>query len=106
MATRRWIRDPLALAVSALASYRLTRLMTTDHLPPAEKARTWLEERTPGNYAVLWTCPWCFSFWTSAAIVAVGEIAERKGRRNTFLLALMPWALSTVAGMIAEREIG
>jgi hypothetical protein len=105
MATRRWIRDPLALAVSALASYRLTRLMTTDHLPPAEKARTWLEEKTPGNYAVLWTCPWCFGAWVSLGVTLAAEVADRKGRPDVFLLAAMPWALSTVAGMIAEREI-
>lgn len=101
---QRWTRDPWTVAVAALAAYRLTRLVTTDHLPPAVKLRQWLSERTPGGYAALWSCPWCFGFWTSGAVTVLAELADRHGRRDAFLLAAMPWALSAVGGMIAERE--
>lgn len=101
---QKWVSDPWTVTVAALAAYRLTRLVTTDHLPPAVKLRTWLSDNTPGDYAVLWTCPWCLGFWTSGAVAVLAELADRHGRRDAFLLAAMPWALSAVGGMIAERE--
>lgn len=101
---RRWTSDPVALTVTALASYRLTRLVTADHLPPAVRLRAWLSDHTPDEYAMLWSCPWCFGFWTSAALTATAELADRKGHRHTFLLAAAPWAISTVAGFLAEQE--
>jgi hypothetical protein len=105
MAKRRWTRDPVALVVAALASYRLTRLVTTDHLPFVVDARNKLERATPLKYQMLWTCPWCFGFWSALAVTVTGEIAERRGHRDAFLLAATPWAISTVSGMIAEREV-
>lgn len=90
--------------MAALAAYRLTRLVTTDDLPPAVKLRQALADKTPDEYAMLWSCPWCFGFWTSGAVAALAELADRRGRRDAFLLAAMPWALSAVGGMIAERE--
>lgn len=106
MAKRRWIRDPLTIAVAALVSYRITRLVTTDHLPVVVDLRNRLERGTPLHYQMLWTCPWCFGFWSALAVTVTAEIADRTGHRDTFLLAAMPWALSAVSGTIAEREVG
>lgn len=105
MATRRWFRDPATLVVTALAAYRLTRLITTDHLPPMVKARDWLEDRTPDAYSMLWTCPWCIGFWVSAAVVTLGEVADRNGHMDKARVVLLPWALSTVTGVLAEHEV-
>lgn len=101
----RWTRDPWATLVAALAAYRLTRLVTTDDLPPARKLRALLSEKTPDEYAALWSCPWCFGFWSAAAVAGLAELADRRGRLDTFLLAAMPWALSAVGGLLAEREV-
>lgn len=101
----RWTRDPWTVTVAALAAYRLTRLVTTDHLPPAVKLRNWLSDNTPGDYAVLWTCPWCFGAWVSLGVTTAAEFADRRGHRDAFLLAAMPWAISTVSGFLAEREV-
>jgi hypothetical protein len=38
-------------------------------------------------------------------VTGAAELADRRGRRDTFLLAAMPWAVSTVAGLLAEREV-
>ncbi|MGL4809894.1 MAG: hypothetical protein ACRC4O_14205, partial [Giesbergeria sp.] len=35
----KWMRDPVALTVNALAAYRLTRLWTRDSLPPLPRVR-------------------------------------------------------------------
>lgn len=102
---RRWTSDPITLTAAALTTYRLTRLVTTDDLPPAVRLRGWLADHTPDEYAMLWSCPWCLGFWTSAAVTAVAELADRAGHRDKFLLAAMPWALSAVSGLIAEREL-
>lgn len=83
----------------------MARLVTTDDLPPVRNAVRWLDRRTPAEYAILWSCTWCVSFWTSVAIVGAGELAHRHKRRNLFLVALLPWAFSTVSGVLADREI-
>lgn len=106
MAKRRWTRDPLTIVVAALASYRITRLVTNDHLPVVVDLRDRAERVTPVRYQMLWTCPWCFGFWSALAVTVTAEVADRKGRRDTFLLAAMPWALSAISGTIAEREVG
>lgn len=98
------MRDPWTVAVAALAAYRLTRLVTTDDLPPARALRDVLADNTPEAYAMLWSCPWCFGFWTSLAVTGLAEAADRCGKRDAFLLAALPWAISAVGGMIAERE--
>lgn len=100
-----WTRDPWTVLVAALASYRVTRLITTDHLPPAEKFRDWAADRMPAGYETLWTCPHCVGFWVAAATAATAEVFDRKRRRPLFLLLAMPWAISTVTGAIAEREV-
>lgn len=108
MAGRRadsWTRDPWTALIATLASYRVTRLITTDHLPPAEDLRNWLADRTPEGYDTLWACPWCLGFWVAAATAALAELADRKRKRKLFLLLAMPWAISTVTGAIAEREV-
>lgn len=102
----RWTSDPWTALVAALASYRVTRLITTDHFPPAERFRDWATDRMPDGYEVLWSCPHCVGFWVAAATAATAEVLDRKRKRPLFLLLAMPWALSTVSGMIAERELG
>jgi hypothetical protein len=105
MARRRWTRDPWTVIVAALASYRITRLVTADHLPPMQKLRDTLTEKTPAGYDILWTCPWCCGWWVSLALTGAAELADRHGHRDAFLLAAMPWAVSTVAGLLAEHEV-
>jgi hypothetical protein len=100
-----WTRDPWTALVAALASYRVTRLITTDHFPPAERFRDWATDQMPDGYEVLWSCPHCVGFWVAAATAATAEAFDRKRKRHWFLLLAMPWAISTVSGVIAEREI-
>jgi hypothetical protein len=100
-----WTRDPWTVAVAALASYRLTRLATTDDFPPAVRARDALAKRTPAGYDMLWSCPWCLGAWIAAGVTAAAELAGRRKRRDLFLLAAMPWAISAVTGLLADREV-
>jgi hypothetical protein len=103
-----WRRDPCALLATALTVHRVTRLLTVDEFPPVEAARAWLEHRLPDDYRHGVTCAWCVSWWVAVAAVAIAEgltrrYGPRRGRDRWLLLAL-PWALSSTAGLLAERE--
>lgn len=105
---RPWYRDPVALVVDTLAVARLTRLVTADTWPPAEQARRAVYDRVEAH-APGWghgiDCPWCMSPWIAAAVVALHETAARAGRGRLAVLALLPLAISTIVGTLAEQEI-
>lgn len=76
----------LLLVVLALATFRLTRLVTHDDFPPIYHVREWLKRRRPmvtrrplGHepYTDFWwlgelvTCPWCASGYISGGLVAI-----------------------------------
>lgn len=113
----------ILVVLTCLATHRLTRLLTRDHLPlvavPREKIVNYLDPATvvdgvpvfPAprrpwgvvgwSLAFLLECDWCMSVWAAGAIVA----AEVYG----FHLAvpyplLLVGAASTVTGLIATHE--
>jgi hypothetical protein len=57
----------MAFAVAALATARITRLITTDYLTAVPRA--WLINRmgTGSKISYLVACPWCSSMWVAAA---------------------------------------
>lgn len=71
----------LLLLVMALATYRVTRLITTDDFPPVYWARWKIIDARPSyvrqrDEQQMWwwlgelvSCPWCASGWVSLAIV-------------------------------------
>lgn len=103
-----WTRDPATLVVLAAASYRVTRLLTTDRFPPAVAARSaverWVSDRAPA-YAHGVTCPHCIGFWVAAATTVVAEHAHRRGHLDRIRLAAAPWALATAVGVLADHEV-
>jgi hypothetical protein len=64
--------DPITLLVAALATARLTRLVTTDRI--TEAPRVWLLRRLPSDSlrAYLIVCDWCVSVYVGAAVAACG----------------------------------
>lgn len=103
-----WTRRPWAVAIIAAATYRVVRLATTDPFPPAIAARSAVEDAVAArwpSYVHGVTCPWCVGFWASVLAVAATEAADRRGHLDTVLLAAAPWAISTVVGAIADREV-
>lgn len=64
--------------VDTLAVCRLTRLITKDTFPPAQKFRdNVLEGGAPGWAAELVECPWCISFWVALGVGAARRLAPR-----------------------------
>lgn len=72
------------LLLVTATTYRLTRLVTTDSLPPAK----WVRDRITGDeetdtrawpwvpdwLATLVTCPWCASVWVAAGVTAAVDL--------------------------------
>ncbi len=110
--------------LDSLATFRLSRLVTTDTLTAAPRdavirwayrhdpvQRPQVEVITPGAWAdevaldtnppkmaVLATCPWCASVWCAAGVVALRRLVPRAWGPVAEVLAL-----AAVAGLVAER---
>jgi len=83
----------------ALASYRVTRLVTRDSI--LDKPRMWVTERLkPGGYLdELFHCSWCIGFWVS--LVAV--ILVRHWPVGVAIIA-SPFAFSAVIGLLDRLD--
>jgi len=87
------------LAISALATYRLTRLITTDEITSPIRDRIWKThppESSRIGYAI--TCNWCSSVYAASALQISRIIAPKTTTAVETILAL-----SAVAGLVAAR---
>jgi hypothetical protein len=78
------------LVVDALATYRLTILVTRDAIT---------EPLRRGRRAIFWACTWCTSIWIAAVVVALTRFWPTEWQYPAMLLAL-----SAVAGYMGERS--
>lgn len=90
------LRDPVSLAVGALAVHRLTRLVAVDEVTAPLRAS--VSGRNPeGRLAYLLSCPWCVSVYVAAGwaalTVAAPPVAAGAG-------AALAW--SSVTGLLAS----
>ena len=92
--------DTLDLAVDALATFRLTKLVIDDYITEPLRERIFNRFGEPGDSKIsyLVTCPWCVGIYTGA-IVALGRMIAPK----TWSVAARALALSAVTGLLAER---
>jgi hypothetical protein len=92
-----------ALALGALATYRLTKLIRDDKI--TEDLRNFVFERygEPDDHKVsyLVTCPWCLSIYFGAAVSSVRIIFPNSKLVSAGIEAL---AFSALTGMLVERE--
>lgn len=93
--------DAITLLTAALATARITRLVTTDRITQAP--RQWALRRlsSEGLLAYLIVCDWCASVYAGAGVVAVTVWG---GTPGTWVLTAL--ALSYAAGWLAAREDG
>lgn len=64
---------PFRFVLMTLTAYRLTRLVVHDDWPPTHWFREKLTARTgqDSGWTVLFTCPWCFGVYVTAAMFLV-----------------------------------
>jgi len=93
--------DILTLLVAALATARLTRLVTRDQI--THPVRRWVLARIDlhGWLAYLLTCDWCVSVWVGGAGAAAGAWVGSWSWWHAPAVAL---AFSYVAGWLASKE--
>jgi hypothetical protein len=108
------------LVIGALASYRITRLVTTDKItePIFEPLRQWFEDRWirkhypeyvpdavrasdewQSKLAFLLSCAWCLGFWVSGMVTVILSVAY--GLNYPILTWL---AMSTVVGFLGNID--
>jgi hypothetical protein len=101
---------PLLLAtLGALATARLTRLVTADRLTLPVRRAMLTRVREGGQLEYLLSCGWCASFWIALPVAAltwalIPEVTIGAAR-ETALDVLTALAFSYVAGRLAQSEV-
>lgn len=98
----------LELALLVLGSYRITRLIGWDDLPPIARLRDRLTGLRGNPDGAMWherelleeflACPFCLGFWVSLVVYIAWLSAERPT-----LYAVTPFAISGAVGLIAKN---
>ncbi|MCL7377471.1 DUF1360 domain-containing protein [Streptomyces sp. 35G-GA-8] len=95
--------DTLTLVLAALATARLTRLITADRI--TEAPRNWIIRRLPREslLSYLLVCAWCSSIYVGAGM---GVAWWAWGGDRWFAAATAALAFSYVTGWLSGRESG
>ena len=86
------------LALLSLATFRLSRLFTTDIIFEWLRNRVWKRFPPSTTFGYLFTCDWCMSIWFGSLLAIWYTIDS-----SIALLVSFPLALSAIAGIIAAR---
>lgn len=90
---------PVELVIDALATYRITHLVTDDTVPFG-RVRDFVTDRWPGSLAAEWVeCPWCASVTVAAAVTLARHLIPKWWTHPATVLAL-----SAVTGLLATWE--
>lgn len=85
--------------ISSLATYRLTRLVTTDEIASPIREKIWQTHPPESSrLGYLLTCNWCSSVYAASALQISRIIAPRTTTAVETILAL-----SAVAGLLAAH---
>lgn len=92
---------PLELAVSALATYRLTKLVVDDKITEDLREKVFERYGDPSvsKVSYLVQCPWCVSVYAGVLVSLSRMIAPGAAK-----LLLESLAFSAVTGILVERE--
>jgi hypothetical protein len=91
--------DWFEFVILALATFRLTRLITRDVITESLRNKVWkkyLPESSKVGY--LFTCEWCMSIWTASLLYGCFIIT------SVTVIVVVPLALSAVAGLLTAYE--
>lgn len=89
----------LEFAIIGLATYRLTRLVTTDTIFEALRERFW-DKYPPqsSKLGYLITCDWCTSIWVASIVVPSVMIIP------VLVYVYAVFAVSAIAGLLTAYE--
>lgn len=95
-----WTRDPVAVAVLALATHRLTRMGLLDRVPFGALRDRLINHKPDGRIAELLTCPWCLGWWASVGVVLAASLLPARIWRPVAVTL----AASSVAALLPMGE--
>ena len=85
--------------ILALATYRITRLITRDVITESIRNRVWKKYPPESSkLGYLFTCEWCMSIWTASLLYGCFIIT------SVTVIVVVPFALSAVAGLLTAYE--
>jgi hypothetical protein len=82
----------------ALATYRLTRLLTTDVILEGLREKIWKKYPPSTKLGYLFTCNWCMSIWAAAFIIALASLLPTVAYVVSLILSI-----SALAGLVATK---
>ena len=91
----------ITLVLAALATARVTRLITTDRITEAPRNAVLRRLDPEGLPAYLLVCDWCASVYVGAAAAGAWSVW---GDTRTFAAVCAALAFSYVAGFLASKE--
>lgn len=91
--------EPITLLVAALATARLTRLVTRDQITHTARRAVLKRLNPDGMLAYLVVCDWCTSMYVGTAVAAWAHWGPAWG---VWPLAIL--SFSYVAGWLASKE--
>jgi hypothetical protein len=92
------VTEVASVAVDALATYRLTRLLQQDTVPPLPEVRERLMARYGASpWSELLDCPWCLSVWLGLAVAVLRRVCPR-----LWGIAAAALAASAVTGLLSQ----
>lgn len=94
-----------------LASFRATRLITSDEWPPSEWFREKIAQRFGpySSWVTLFTCPWCLGAWFSIALTTLTQLFiydffTDKVLNKPAFLGLIIGAVAAVVGYLGTYD--
>lgn len=93
--------DAITLLIAALATARITRLVTRDRITHAGRRRLLNRLDQDGLLAYLIVCDWCVSVYTGAGVASAGALA---GLWSWAWVVPLTLAFSYTAGWLASKE--
>jgi hypothetical protein len=89
----------LEFVILGLATYRLTRLITTDNIFETFRERIWKKYPPQSSkLGYLITCDWCTSIWVASIVVASVMIIP------ALVYVYAVFAVSAIAGLLTAYE--
>jgi hypothetical protein len=89
----------LEFVILGLATYRLTRLITTDNIFETFRERIWKKYPPQSSkLGYLITCDWCTSIWVASVVVASAMIIP------VLVYVYAVFAVSAIAGLLTAYE--
>lgn len=84
--------------ILVLASYRLTRLLTTDVILEPLREKVWKKFPPSTKFGYLFTCNWCMSIWAALLLILLFLVLPLLAYVVSLVLSI-----SAIVGVIASR---